>query len=47
MTYISEYFYSNCLIEAIKAKIRPGIIFLKKVLRNFPCIIADIQEKFL
>lgn len=25
----------------------PGIIFLKKVLRNFPCIIADIQEKFL
>ena len=21
MTYISEYFYSNCLIEAIKAKI--------------------------
>lgn len=25
MTYISEYFYSNCLIEAIKAKIRHPI----------------------
>lgn len=25
MTYISEYFYSNCLIEAVKAKIRHPI----------------------
>lgn len=25
MMYISEYFYSNCLIEAIKAKIRHPI----------------------
>lgn len=25
MTYISKYFYSNCLIEAIKAKIRHPI----------------------
>ncbi len=25
MTYISEYFYSNCLIEAIKAKIKHPI----------------------
>lgn len=25
MTYISKYFYSNCLIEAIKAKIKHPI----------------------